>query len=269
MTDIYKEIVKIRESGQRAALATIISRKGSTPQKESAKMLIKTDGSIIGSVGGGCVEGQVWEEAKNVIKNGKPKILHFDLTSEEIALDGLACGGKMEVLIEPILPIPIMFIFGAGHISLPLSKIAKLTGFKVVIVDDRDSFANKERFPEADEIIVENFESVFSKLRINDSSYLVIVTRGHLFDERVLELSIKTNAKYVGMIGSKRKIKTIFTNLKSRGATQKQLEKVHTPIGIPIRAETPEEIAVSIMAEVIKVKHGDTPIGQGDEACIG
>lgn len=252
--DIYKEIVKIREQGGKAALATIVSRKGSTPQKESAKMLIREDGSIIGSVGGGCVEGQVWDEAKEVIKRGKPKILHFDLTNEEIALDGLACGGKMDVLIEAILPVPAIFIFGAGHISLPLYEIAKITGFRVVIVDDRDTFANRERFPEADEVIVENFESVFDKLKINDSSYLVIVTRGHLYDEKVLEFSIKTKAKYVGMIGSKRKIKTIFANLKSRGVTQEELQKVNTPIGIPINAETPEEIAVSIMAEIIKIK---------------
>src|SRR4030067_1009170 len=186
MLDIYKEIVRIRESGERAALATIVSRRGSTPQKESAKMLIRSDGSIIGSVGGGCVEAQVWEEAKNVMKERKSKVLHFDLTSEEIALDGLVCGGKMDILIEPILPVPTVFIFGAGHISLPLSKIAKIAGFRVVVIDDRESFANKERFPEADEVIVESFESVFSRLEINDSSYLVIVTRGHLSDEKVL-----------------------------------------------------------------------------------
>ncbi|OGL40354.1 MAG: xanthine dehydrogenase [Candidatus Schekmanbacteria bacterium GWA2_38_9] len=257
MLDIYKEIVRIRESGEKAALATIVSRKGSTPRKESAKMLIKSDGSIIGSIGGGCVEGQVWDDAKEVIKKGKSKILHFDLTNEEIALDGLACGGKMDVLIEPILPVPTMFIFGAGHISLPLCKIAKIAGFRVVIIDDRDIFANRERFPDADEIIVESFETVFNKLRMNDSSYLVIVTRGHLYDEKVLELSLRTKTKYVGMIGSKRKIKTIFTNLKSRGATQAQLEKIYTPIGLPIDAETPEEIAVSIMAEVIKVKQDE------------
>src|SRR3990172_9962252 len=230
MSDIYKEIVRIRESGEKAALATIVSRKGSTPRKESAKMLIKNDGSIIGSIGGGCVEGQVWDDAKEVIKKGKPKIIHFDLTNEEIALDGLACGGKMDVLIEPIMPVPTIFIFGAGHISQPLYKIAKITGFRVVIADDRESFANRERFPEADEIMVQNFESVFDKLNLNDSSYLVIVTRGHLYDEKVLENSLKTKAKYIGMIGSKRKIKTIFSNLKSRGTTQVELDNVHTPI---------------------------------------
>ena len=252
--DIYKEIVRIRESGEKAALATIVSKRGSTPRKESAKMLIRSDGSIVGSIGGGCVEAQVWEEAKNVIKEGKSTILHFDLTSEEIAMDGLVCGGKMDILIEPILPVSTVFIFGAGHISLPLSKIAQISGFRVVVIDDRESFANKERFPGADEIIVENFESVFNRLDINDSSYLVIVTRGHLFDEKVLELCIKTKAVYVGMIGSKRKIKTVFSNLKSRGASEEDLQKVHSPIGLPIKAETPEEIAVSIMAEIIKVK---------------
>ena len=254
MLDIYKEIVRIRESGQKAALASIISRRGSTPRKESAKMLIRSDGSIVGSIGGGCVEAQVWEEAKNVMKEGKSKVLHFDLTSEEIAMDGLVCGGKMDILVEPILPVPTVFIFGAGHISLPLSKIAKIAGFRVVVIDDRESFANKERFPEADEIIVEGFDSVFSILKINDSSYLVIVTRGHLSDEKVLEQCIKTKAGYVGMIGSKRKIRTIYSNLKFRGASQEDLEKVYSPIGIPIKAETPEEIAVSIMAEIIKVK---------------
>ena len=215
-------------------------------------MLIRSDGTIAGSIGGGSLEATICREAANVIKEVNPKLMHFNLTKEEVAGDGMLCGGTMDVFIEPIVSEPTLFIFGAGHISLSICTIAKMVGFKVIVIDDRKEFANKDRFPEADQVFNENFLKVFSKLTINRSSYIVIVTRGHKSDEEVLEQAIQSRACYLGMIGSKTKSDTIFANLQSKGISKKLLEKVHAPIGLDIHAETPEEIAVSIMAEIIK-----------------
>lgn len=254
MEDIFEEIVKIRSEGESAALATVIKIKGSTPREEGSKMLIRSDGTILGSIGGGALEDQVCQEAMDVIREGKQKLLHFNLTGEEIAEDGMLCGGNMDILVEPILAQPTLYIFGAGHVSFSISKIAKMVGFEVVVIDDRAEFANIKRFPKADEIFAEDFSKVFSKLKINRSSYIVIVTRGHKFDEKVLEWAVKNEASYVGMIGSKKKNDTIFSNLQSKGISKELLGDVHAPIGLEIHAETPEEIAVSIMAEIIKVR---------------
>ena len=254
MRDIFEEIVRIRSEGGIAALATIIKTKGSTPREEGSKMLIRSDGTILGSIGGGTLEDQVCQEAMDVIREARQKLLHFNLTGEEITEDGMLCGGNMDILVEPILAQPNLYIFGAGHVSFSISKIAKMAGFKVVVIDDRAEFANKNRFPEADEIVAEDFSKVFSKLKINRSSYIIIVTRGHQFDEKVLEWAVRSEANYVGMIGSRKKKEAVFSNLQSKGISKELLESVHVPIGLDIHAETPEEIAVSIMAEVIKSK---------------
>ena len=231
-------------------MATVISTSGSTPREQGAKMLIKEDGSIIGSVGGSILEGKVREEAQAVIREGKPKLLQFDLTGEK----GMVCGGKAQVYIEPIIPPPTLYIFGGGHIAFPLSRMGKMAGFRVAVVDDRLEYANPERFPEADQTIADDYVNTFSQLSIDNSSYIVIVTRGHAFDQTVLEWAITTQAKYLGMIGSRKKIKTTYDNLKRKGIAEHQLNRVHAPIGLEINAETPEEIAVSIMAEIIKVR---------------
>jgi xanthine dehydrogenase accessory factor len=254
MEDIFNEIAIIKSEGGSAALATVIKTKGSTPREAGSKLLIRSDGTIAGSIGGGRLEATICREAVNVIKEANPKVLHFNLTEEEAAGDGMLCGGTMDIFIEPIVSEPALFIFGAGHISLSLCKIAKMVGFKVIVIDDRAEFANPERFPEADQLFNENFSEVFSKLKVNRSSYIVIVTRGHKFDEKVLEWAIKSKACYLGMIGSKKKNDTIFANLQSKGFSKKLLKTVHAPIGLDIHAETPEEIAVSIMAEIIKNK---------------
>lgn len=256
MGDIFEEIARIRSEGGNAALATVIKAKGSTPREEGSKMIIKSDGTTLGSIGGGTLEDQVCREAMNVIREAKPKVLRFNLTGGEVAGDGMLCGGNMEIFVEPILSQPTVFIFGAGHISSSISKIAKMVGFKVVVVDNRTGFANTNRFPEADEIFAEDFSEVFSRLKINRSSYIVIVTRGHQFDEEALEWAVKTEACYIGMIGSRKKKGALFSHLQSKGISKKLLEGVYAPIGIDINAETPEEIAVSIMAEIIKVRRG-------------
>jgi xanthine dehydrogenase accessory factor len=254
MDDIYQEIVRVKAEGEEAALVTIVSATGSTPREEGAKMLVKPDGSILGTIGGGSLEVQVIEEAVKVIKQGKPKRLHMSLTAKETGEVGMICGGELEVFIEPILSPPTLYIFGGGHISLSLAKMGKLLGFKIAVIDDRPEFASSERFPEADVILAEDFTKSFPKIKIDKSSYIVIVTRGHQHDELVLEWAVGTPAKYIGMIGSKTKVKAIFSHLLAKGKSKEQLDRVHAPIGLEIEAQTPEEIAVSILAEVIKVR---------------
>ena len=257
MTDIYQELARIRAEGEEAALATVISAGGSTPREEGAKMLVRVDGSILGSIGGGNIEKQVIEEAVKVIKRGRPQRLDYHLKEGEEV--GMICGGDVEVFIEPILSIPTMYIFGGGHIALCLAEMAKLVGFKIAVIDDREEFASSQRFPDAELTMVGDFAEAFQKLEIDKSSYIVIVTHGHEGDEVVLEGALATRAKYIGMIGSKTKNRVILSHLLAKGIPQEQLDRVHAPIGLEIYSQTPEEIAVSILAEVIKVRRSPSP----------
>jgi len=254
MLDIFKDIVRLMHEGRPMALATVISANGSTPGEPGVKMLVRNDGTTVGSIGGGKIEFEVCERALEVISVGKPELLHFDLTGTDAEKDKMICGGIMDVFVEPILSPPTLYIFGGGHIALSLAKIGKIIGLRVVVIDERPEFASRDRFPEVDEIIFSDFVEVFPKLRMDKSSYVVIVTRSHLSDKAVLEWAMTTEAAYIGMIGSKRKVNTIFENLRSRGISDDSLKNVHAPIGLDINAETPEEIAVSILAEIIKMR---------------
>ncbi len=266
MADLYEEILKIKAEGRSAAMATIIATKGSTPREVGAKMLIREDGTITGTIGGGCLEGQVFEEAIQAIREEKPRTVHYDLTGRDAAEAGMICGGIMDIYIEPIIPTPTVFIFGGGHISLFVSRISAMVGFQVVVMDDRAQFANRERFPEAEQVIAEEFFMAFPKLKVNRSSYLVIVTRGHAYDQEVLEWALVTEAKYIGMIGSKKKIQTVYKNLAEKGIAQEKFQRVHAPIGLDIGALTPEEIAVSIVGEMIRVRR-EMKKGKGTNPC--
>ena len=250
--DIYQEIVRIKAEGEEAALVTVVSASGSTPREEGAKMLVRTDGSIMGTIGGGSIEKQVIKEALGIIKLGVPQRLCYRLKEGEEL--GMICGGDTEIFVEPILSAPTVYIFGGGHIALPLAKMVKIAGFKIVVIDDRPEYANPQRFPEAERTLVTDFAQAFSKLKADKSSYIVIVTHGHRGDEAVLGGAIATQAKYIGMIGSKTKNTAVFSHLLAKGASQEKLDQVHAPIGLSIHAQTPEEIAVSILAEIIQVK---------------
>jgi len=217
-------------------------------------MLVRPDGSIFGTIGGGSLEANVIKEAIGVIKEGKPKRHHFTLTAKGAGELGMICGGDTEVFIEPILTPSTLYIFGGGHIALALARMGKLCGFDITVIDDRAEFASAERFPEAEVILAEEFTKSFSKIKIDRLSYIIIVTHGHKHDELVLEWAVGTPARYIGMIGSKTKVKTVYSHLLSRGISKEQLDRVHSPIGLEIEAQTPEEIAVSILAEIIKVR---------------
>ncbi len=331
--------------GERLAAATIISHQGSTPRTAGTKMLIFSDGSYFGTIGGGLLEGRVIAKAKEILAGNQPARMAFDLTHHDVAAMDMICGGRLDVfldvlepddetravfgrwgqaidakepgflltlaegteeagfspcrhyffsetgasagtfpyepellnealalgrrspylqvlargdrtiLVEPLREAATVYLFGAGHVSLPTAQFAARVGFRVVVLDDRAEFASAQRFPEADRVgVVPDFDRSFADLVITMDSFVVIVTRGHVHDKVVLEQALRTPAGYIGMIGSRRKRNAIYRLLQDEGFTEKDLERVHSPIGLEIAAETPEEIAVSIVAELIQVR---------------
>jgi xanthine dehydrogenase accessory factor len=344
--DVFKSAIDILEQGGQAAMSTIIASKGSLPMSEKSKMLVTPEGQIIGTVGGGCLEADVWTEARRVMEQGKSSIQKFVLTEKYAGESGLNCGGIVEILteplpeqggdifraildlkdtghrgtlvtvltdhprfpegqrklllgddghtvgslgdaaleafvakkgqkvllgeqfaildyefeeappiklfMEPVLPTPTVYVFGGGHVSFFVVRAAKLAGFKVKVIDDRPAFANKERFPEADDTIVMEFDQVKDAFDFGQDDYVILVTRGHQHDQHILEQIHDHQARYVGMIGSKSKISKMWKRLEARGVDRKYLDQVHAPIGLNIGADTPEEIAISVVAELIR-----------------
>ncbi len=328
--DLYGIIDDYLEKGSGGALATIVKKLGAAPREEGAKMFVGSDGKFYGTVGGGCTEAEVWQEARKVIKTGMAKILHYTMDGRQLEDEGMICGGNVDIFVEPVSekyrtlyraipelerqgvsallitrfsdegfskslvgkdgtvagdpagedmeadfhrylsekkPVvsgntiveplqtsPVLYIFGAGHVSQYVSRVAVMVGFNVTVIDDREEFANRERFSEAERVIVDDFAHVFEQLSFRGSEYVVILTRGHKHDALVLEQVMKRPTRYVGMIGSKRKTRMVMDYMKQRGFEDKALESVYAPIGIAINSETPQEIAVSIAAELIKVR---------------
>ena len=252
-TDLFEEIVRMRRAGERGALATIVHTNGSIPSYESSRMLVREDGTIAGTIGGGCVEAEVWAAAKEVMQAEQPRKMTFNLNQDAAYDAGLICGGTLEIFVEPILPRPLLYIFGGGHISSAVARIASVVGFSINVADDREAFSNTERFPMAEKLYT-TYEDAFAKIAPNASSYLLIVTRGHRDDMRVLAWAVRTGARYIGMIGSKRKVLSVYKALEKEGYSPEEFERVHAPVGLDIGALTPEEIAVSITAELIAVR---------------
>lgn len=340
MTNINKSIANLLHQGEDFVLATILSKFGSSPGTAGRKMVVRRDGSIIGTIGGGLVEAKVQQLASQVMDTGQPLVQQFNLTGAEVASMDMICGGQMEVLLEYIdasdsvlketynlaasdhirgkailvtqfydatqgvtvnnhylvkenfdagtLPSEVvsailkgnlvkspqvlrtttgnylleslagyctLFLVGAGHISQQLCPLANMVDFKTVVLDDRPEFANKIRFPSANDIkVISSFEETFTDLELDSNSFIVIVTRGHAHDKTALKQALSTPASYIGMIGSKSKRNAIYQALLKEGITQTDLERVYSPIGLAIGADTPAEIAISIMAEIIKVR---------------
>jgi xanthine dehydrogenase accessory factor len=252
--DIYEEIVRLRREGRRGALATIINVRGSIPSFATAKMLVRDDGSILGTIGGGCVEAEVWQAGREVMEQEKPRTLSFDLNQDPKYNTGLVCGGSLEVYVEPILPISVLYMVGGGHVGLHVYRVARIAGFDVVVLDDRESFANRERFPEAREVFADDFDKVMAQLTLPEAAFVVIATRGHTDDMRALRWAVRTPARYIGMIGSRRKVITIYRQLEKEGIAPESFDRVHAPVGLNIGAVTPEEIAVAVVAEMIAVR---------------
>lgn len=264
--EIYEEILRLRKAGRSSALATIVQCLGSSPQREGAKMLVRDDGSIMGTLGGGCIEAEVIQLSLMVIRDGAPRTVPFELTEKK---GGLVCGGKILVYVEPVVPAPHLIILGAGHVGKALSEIAKFSGFRVTVVDDRIEYANRGNVPRADDIVVTDFGRVFHEMNVERNSFIVIATRGHTHDLDAAESALKTGAHYIGLLGSSRKRAVLFHALKEKGFSEDDIRRVIIPVGLPIGSVTPEEIAVSIMAQIIEKRRGNVPTGISDPSCSG
>ena len=352
MKEVFQEAVQQMEKGDSIVVATVVRTKGSTPQKPGSKLLVRKDGSGVGTLGGGCVEGDIWFAAKELMKSGRgAEHREYQLNEELAAEDGLVCGGTMYFLIDPVyrpddyLPIarqidsayrggrpvavasvvrppidgdesigsrlvihedgatsgtlgdseldrgavrkalelmvpgnnqyvvaddgteyfieayttpPQLVLCGGGHVSKAIAPLAKSLGFRIFITDDREEFASKERFPEADLIVAKKPEDAIPELPINPNTFIVIATRGHRYDNVALEAAARTSAQYVGLLGSRRKTILIYEDLLSSGVPVERIKEIRSPVGLDIRARTPEEIAVSIMSEVVMFRLGGT-----------
>ena len=350
MREVIEEAVKLVEVGQPCVLATVVRTKGSTPQKPGAKLLVRKDGSGVGTLGGGCVEGDIWFAAKEILRrNGGPEYRDYLLNEDIAARDGLVCGGTMYFFIEPLresreflpyaqemlgaygsgVPVgvatvvksdsgrgvmgakillredgstlgslgdpeldrlglegarrvaelgvnehvmthygvelyaegfttpPTLVLMGGGHVAKATYELGRLLGYRIYVVDDRPQYANKVRFPEAqDTIVVPDYSRGLDQVPINANTSIVVATRGHWFDDLALEAAVRTPAKYVGLLGSRRKTILIYQRLVKLGVPAERLKAVHAPIGLDIGALTPEELAVSIMSEIVMSRHG-------------
>jgi xanthine dehydrogenase accessory factor len=259
--DVFEAALRAAESGEPAALVTVIATEGSTPQKSGAKMVVYPDGRIVGTIGGGCIEAEMTWRARQAIETRRSQMASYDLTLDQAGEDGLVCGGRMQVFIEPIDGTPTLCLFGAGHVAQPLARMAKQVGFRVEVVDDRVKFANRERFPDADVVLVDDFTAASAKLSLGRNSYAVVVTRGHGSDADALQACLGKGLRFVGLLASRPKVVHIFSALEERGVSPEALAAVHSPLGVEIGAATPEEIAVSVLAEMIAVRRGVDPGG--------
>lgn len=266
--EILRRLLQMVENDEPVALVTLLEVKGSAPGKAGFKMLVDQEGNTVGTVGGGLIEATLTKEAVEAIKRNIPKIGNYKLDQETAGGVGMLCGGEVTAFIDVIVPQESLVIVGGGHIALPLSNMAKILGFTVTVIDDREEFCNKERFNTADECLLGDIGEVVSSLNINNNTYIVIITRGHAYDEIALEKTLLSEAAYIGMIGSRNKVKKIFQNLLDKGFQQEDLQKVHAPIGLDIGAVTPAEIAISILAEIILIKNKKASLpGGSNEIC--
>jgi xanthine dehydrogenase accessory factor len=253
---VFAAVADALERGEQAALVTIVSTTGSTPQRIGAKMLVFSDGRTVGTIGGGCYENDAFWKAREAITNRRPQLIHYELSDDFAQETGLICGGQMDVYIEPIEPSPELYVIGAGHVGYHLARLAADVGFRVHVVDDREKFANADRFPMAAEVITADIPSWIEGASLPPHAYVVIVTRGHNNDLDALRALAPRDLRYLGLIGSRAKVARIYDALLEESMPADRLRQVHAPIGLDIGAVTPQEIAVSILAELIAVKHG-------------
>jgi xanthine dehydrogenase accessory factor len=252
---LYQALVELEKNNLTGALCTIIRSEGSTPRHVTSKMLVFADGHIIGTVGGGEVENRVITEALKAMDDRKPRLLSYKMANPERGDPGV-CGGQVEIYVEPIIPKPVLLVVGAGHVGKAVVHLAKWLGFVVAVSDDRAEFCTPEAVPEADQYYPLPMEELSKSMLITPWTYIVLTTRGMNVDVNGLPSLLNSKAAYIGVIGSKRRWATTTKKLLEMGVSPKLVEGVHSPVGIEIHAETPEEIAVSIMAEIINLdKH--------------
>ena len=242
--------------GETVALVTIVRAQGSTPQRVGAKMLVYADGRTVGTIGGGCYENDAFWKAREAMTTGAPALIRYELSDDFAEENGLICGGQMEVYIEPLAAAPRLYVIGAGHVGWHLGRLAQEAGFRIHVVDDREKFANAERFAGAAEIVVDDIPAWLEHADLPADAFVAVVTRGHQHDLSALRALVRRPLRYLGMIGSRAKVTRVYDALIAEGIAPEALKSVHAPIGLDIGAVTPAEIAVSILAEMIAVRHG-------------
>ena len=256
--EVFAALGEALARAEDVALGTLVSPNGSTPQRVGVKMLVYADGRTVGTIGGGCYENDAFWKAREALTSRKAARVKYELDDDFAQENGLVCGGQMEVFIEPIEPSPAVYVIGAGHVGYYLAKFAHEAGFLVHVVDDREAFANRERFPTAAEVVVEDVPAWLAAATLPPSSYVVIVTRGHRHDLDALRAVVQRDLRYVGLIGSRAKVARVYEQLAEEGVDPERFAHVHAPIGLDLGAVTPQEIAVSILAELIAVRRGRT-----------
>lgn len=254
--EVFAALGEALTRAEDVALVTIVATNGSTPQRVGAKMLVYADGRTVGTIGGGCYEHDAFWKAKESLKSRTATRVRYELDDDFAQENGLVCGGQMDVFIEPIEPAPALYVIGAGHVGYYLGRFAHEVGFHVHVVDDRDAFANRERFPDAAEVVVDDVPGWLNTATLPASAYVVIVTRGHRHDLDALRAVAARDLRYVGLIGSKAKVARVYEALMAEGADPERLSRVYAPIGLDVGAVTPQEIAISILAELIAVRRG-------------
>jgi xanthine dehydrogenase accessory factor len=248
--ELYEEIVRITRRGDPFVLATVVAQSGSSPRKSGAKMLVRSDGSCLGTVGGGRIEEETVQAARAALDNGEARTLEFILTEEH----GSACGGSMSVFVEPQGRRPLLVMFGAGHVGRAVTALAHGCGFRVIVVDERADCVVPSLLPGADEIVCSPVSDAFGRLKFDRESCAVIATPGHLHDFDAVRGCLATEAGFIGLLGSRRKRETLLQVLEMEGFDASQRARVVTPVGLDIGAQTPEEIAVSIVGQLIAIR---------------
>lgn len=256
---IYEAVAGMARAGEAGALALVVDSSGSSPRKAGAKMVVRPDGSILGSVGGGRVEAETIAAALEAIGAGEPRTLSFSLTEE----NGFVCGGSMRVYVEPLSAGPRLLVFGAGHVGRALAGAASFAGFRVTVADERPEFAARELIPEAEETVVGEPAAVLSRIRADAGTFVVVATTDHRRDFDAVRAALRTPARYIGVVGSRRKRALLLETLEKEGVAPGDMARIVIPVGLPIGAETPSEIAVSIVAQLIESRrgHGEGSLG--------
>lgn len=257
MNQIYQALADIEKNNQSAALCTVTRSEGSTPRHVGSKMLVYPDGRFLGTVGGGELESRVITAALESLKDGKTQMLAYTMADPARGDPGV-CGGQVEVFVEPILPAPMIVVVGGGHVGKAVVHLAKWLGFRVAVSDDRAEFCNPESVPGADAYYPVEMSKLTESLPVTRQTYLVVTSRGSGVDAQGLSPLLDSQAAYIGVIGSKRRWATTVKALKEQGVPDEKLKRVHSPIGLELQAETPEEIAVSIMAEILMLRDKGT-----------
>jgi xanthine dehydrogenase accessory factor len=256
-TTIYNEIQLSLKQGERIAVATVVKTVGAAPCGVGTKMLVRSDGTTYGTFSGPKIDARVAHDARQALQEGRTYINHFHLDADQGEAVG-SCGATLEVFIEVLRPEPRLIIAGAGYVSQALSRLATQLDFRIVVVDDRRDLADPISFDEKVHLTFGDIPQTIRELEPDEATWIVIVTRGHHLDKDALRAALETNAKYIGMIGSPSKVKHIFKDLLKEGFTHTQLAQIHAPIGLDLGAETPDEIALSIAAEMVMLRKSAT-----------